>query len=190
MLKSTFGWGGTALPAVILKKRYCVKPSGDWKMTTHSERNEEKSMPTLREMVADLNLNIFSTSCGLLDITVRAHNCLKYEKIFYLGELVQKTERELLLIYNLGKVSLKNIKEALSEHGLELGMNLETWPPPPPPVPLTIEQRIDILEDHVTSLRLEFMDLYPLITQTLENSSKVLANSSEVLKECRKEENK
>jgi hypothetical protein len=147
-------------------------------------------MPSLREMVADMNLNIFSTSCGLLDITVRAHNCLKYGKIFYLGDLVQKTEVELLIIPNLGKKCLTDIKEALGEHGLELGMHLETWPPPPPPVPLTIEQRMDILEDHVSSLRLEFMDLYPLITQSLDTSSKVLANSSEVLKEYRKEENK
>ena len=137
-------------------------------------------MPTLKEMVADLNLNIFSTSCGLLDITVRTQNCLKYENIYYIGDLVQKTEKELLLIYNLGKVTLKNIKEALSEHGLELGMHLEAWPPA---VPLTIEERMVILEDHVASLRLEFMDLYPLITQSLENSSKVLVNSSKVLKE-------
>ena len=145
-------------------------------------------MPTLREMVADLNLNIFSTSCALLEITVRTQNCLKYGKIFYLGDLVQKTEVELLIIPNLGKKCLTDIKEALGEHGLELGMHLETWPPPPPPVPLTIEERMVILEDHVTSLRLEFMDLYPLITQSLDTSSKVLANSSEVLKEYRKEE--
>ena len=142
-------------------------------------------MPTLKEMVADLNLNIFSTSCAFLEITVRTQNCLKYEKIYYLGDLVQKTEKELLLIHNLGKVTLQNIKEALSEHGLELGMNLEAWPPPP--VPLTIEERMVILEDHVTSLRLEFMDLYPLITQSLECSSKLIQQSSEVLKDYRKE---
>jgi len=124
-------------------------------------------MPTLKEMVADLNLNIFSTSCGLLDITVRTQNCLKYENIYYIGDLVQKTERELLLIYNLGKVTLKNIK---------------AWPPP---VPLTLEERMVILEDHVASLRLEFMDLYPLITQSLETSREVLAMCSEVLQESR-----
>jgi hypothetical protein len=109
---------------------------------------------------------------------------LKYENIYYIGDLVQKTERELLLIYNLGKVTLKNIKEALSEHGLGLGMNLEAWPPP---VPLTLEERMVILEDHIASLRLEFMDLYPLITQSLETSREVLAMCSEVLKESRKE---
>ena len=140
-------------------------------------------MPTLREMVADLNLNILSTSTALLEITVRTHNCLKYGKIYYLGDLVQKTEAKLLLIPNLGQKCLTDIKEALGEHGLELGMHLEKWPPPPPPVPLTIEERMVILEDHVASLRLEFMDLYPLITQSLENSSKVLVNSSKVLKE-------
>ena len=102
-------------------------------------------------MTTYLNLN--TASCALLHITVRTQNCLKFEEIFYLRGLVQKTERELLLIYNLGKVTLKNIKEALSEHGLELGMNLEAWPPP---VLLTIEERMVILEDQVASLRLEF----------------------------------
>lgn len=158
--------------------------------TKHSERNEEKLMPTLREMVADLNLNILSTSTALLEITVRTQNCLKYGKLFYLGDLVQKTEVELLLIPNLGQKCLKDIKEALGEHGLALGMHLETWPPPPPPVPLTIEERMVILEDHISSLRLEFMDLYPLITQTLENSSKVIKHSSEVLKEWKSQKEK
>ena len=142
-------------------------------------------MPTLREMVADMNLNIFSTRAAFFEITVRAQNCLKSADIHYIGDLVQKTERELLLIPFLGKKTLKEIKEALGEHGLALGMHLENWPPPPS---LTIEERMVILEDHVTSLRLEFMDLYPLITQSLDTSSKVLANSSEILKEGRKEE--
>ena len=144
-------------------------------------------MPNLREMVADLNLNILSTRAAFFEITVRAQNCLKSADIHYIGDLVQKTETQLLMIPNLGKKSLRDIKEALQEHGLALGMHLENWPPPPS---LTIEQRMDILEDHVSSLRLEFMDLYPLITQSLDTSSKVLANSSEVLKEYRKEENK
>ena len=143
-------------------------------------------MPTLREMVADLNLNIFSTRAAFFEITVRAQNCLKSADIHYIGDLVQKTERELLLIPFLGKKTLKEIKEALGEHGLALGMHLENWPPPA--LSHTIEERMVILEDHVTSLRLEFMDLYPLITQSLDTSSKVLANSSDILKEGRKEE--
>ena len=60
--------------------------------------------------------------------------------------------------------------------------NLEAWPPP---VLLTIEERMVILEDHVASLRLEFMDLYPLITQSLDTSREVLAMCSEVLQESR-----
>jgi hypothetical protein len=129
-------------------------------------------MPTLREMVSDMNLNIFSTSSALLDITTRAWNCLKSEDIYYLGDLVQKTEAELLKVPNLGKKSLKEIKEALGEHGLELGMYLEKWPPPPPSLP--IEERLEILEKQVATLRLELTDAFPLLTQTLEHSQKVL----------------
>jgi len=129
-------------------------------------------MPTLREMVTDMNLNIFSTSSGLLEITVRAGNCLKSENIYYIGDLVQKTEIQLLMIPNLGKKSLREIKEALGEHGLTLGMRLENWPPPPPSLP--IEERLEILEKQVTTLRLELMEISPLITKTLAHSSKVL----------------
>lgn len=64
-----------------------------------------------------------------LELTVRSANCLKAENANYIGDLVQKTELELLRTPNLGKKSLNEIKEILSSHGLSLGMELENWPP-------------------------------------------------------------
>jgi DNA-directed RNA polymerase subunit alpha len=65
-----------------------------------------------------------------LELTVRSANCLKAENINYIGDLVQRTEVELLRTPNLGKKSLTEIKEVLEQHGLALGMRLENWPPP------------------------------------------------------------
>lgn len=65
-----------------------------------------------------------------LELTVRSANCLKAESIYYIGDLVQKTEVELLKTPNLGKKSLSEIKDVLSQRGLSLGMKLESWPPP------------------------------------------------------------
>ena len=64
-----------------------------------------------------------------LELTVRSANCLKAENINYIGDLVQKTEVELLRTPNLGKKSLTEIKAVLDNHGLQLGMRLEGWPP-------------------------------------------------------------
>ncbi|MGY0399031.1 MAG: DNA-directed RNA polymerase subunit alpha [Ostreibacterium sp.] len=64
-----------------------------------------------------------------LELTVRSANCLKAEKIDYVGDLVQCTEMELLKTPNLGKKSLNEIKDVLSQHELRLGMVLENWPP-------------------------------------------------------------
>ncbi len=64
-----------------------------------------------------------------LELTVRSANCLKAESIHYVGDLVQRTEVELLKTPNLGKKSLTEIKEVLASHGLSLGMRLENWPP-------------------------------------------------------------
>ena len=65
-----------------------------------------------------------------LELTVRSANCLKAENINYIGDLVQRTEVELLRTPNLGKKSLTEIKEVLESHGLSLGMRVEGWPPP------------------------------------------------------------
>ena len=64
-----------------------------------------------------------------LELTVRSANCLKAENIFFIGDLVQRTENELLKTPNLGKKSLTEIKDVLASHQLSLGMKLENWPP-------------------------------------------------------------
>jgi DNA-directed RNA polymerase subunit alpha len=63
-----------------------------------------------------------------LELTVRSANCLKAENIYYIGDLIQRTENELLKTPNLGRKSLNEIKEVLASKGLTLGMKLENWP--------------------------------------------------------------
>lgn len=70
-----------------------------------------------------------------LELTVRSANCLKAENIYYIGDLIQRSENELLKTPNLGRKSLNEIKEVLASRGLTLGMKLENWPPP------TLEKR-------------------------------------------------
>lgn len=65
-----------------------------------------------------------------LELTVRSANCLKAENIIYIGDLVQKTEVELLKTPNLGKKSLNEIKDVLAQRNLSLGMRVANWPPP------------------------------------------------------------
>jgi len=81
------------------------------------ERSEPEMDPLLLRPVDDLEL------------TVRSANCLKAENIFYIGDLIQRSEFELLKTPNLGKKSLTEIKDVLAQHGLSLGMKLENWPP-------------------------------------------------------------
>jgi len=64
-----------------------------------------------------------------LELTVRSLNCLKAEKIQYVGDLIQRVESDLLKTPNLGKKSLTEIKDALAARGLSLGTTLENWPP-------------------------------------------------------------
>ena len=64
-----------------------------------------------------------------LELTVRSTNCLKAENIYYVGDLIQRSEVELLKTPNLGKKSLTEIKNVLASHSLSLGMRLENWPP-------------------------------------------------------------
>jgi len=64
-----------------------------------------------------------------LELTVRSANCLKAENIYYIGDLIQRSETELLKTPNLGRKSLNEIKDVLAARGLTLGMRLENWPP-------------------------------------------------------------
>ena len=75
-----------------------------------------------------LNENLFR-SVDELELSVRSANCLKHANIKLIGDLVQKTEAEILATKNFGRKSLNEIKEILSEMGLSLGMKLENWPP-------------------------------------------------------------
>lgn len=81
------------------------------------EEPEDKIDPILLRPVDDLEL------------TVRSANCLKAENIYYIGDLIQRTEVELLKTPNLGKKSLTEIKDVLASRGLSLGLRLENWPP-------------------------------------------------------------
>ncbi len=91
----------------------------DFKIETTVEEKEEveKLNPILLKPIDELEL------------TVRSANCLKAENIQYIGDLIQRTEVELLKTPNLGKKSLNEIKGVLSEMGLTLGVRLENWPP-------------------------------------------------------------
>jgi DNA-directed RNA polymerase subunit alpha len=81
---------------------------------------------------AKLNENLFR-SVDELELSVRSANCLQNANIKTIGDLVQKTEAEMLKTKNFGRKSLKEIKEILAEMGLSLGMKLESWPPKTPP---------------------------------------------------------
>jgi len=81
-----------------------------------------------------LNENLFR-SVDELELSVRSANCLQNANIKSIGDLVQRTEAEMLKTKNFGRKSLKEIKEILAEMGLSLGMKLENWPPKTAPVP-------------------------------------------------------
>ncbi len=64
-----------------------------------------------------------------LELSVRSANCLKNDNIVYIGDLIQKTEGEMLRTPNFGRKSLNEIKEVLAQMGLHLGMEVQNWPP-------------------------------------------------------------
>lgn len=90
------------------------------------EGGEELSQPSRKSPDVD---PVLLRPIDDLELTVRSANCLKAESIHYVGDLVQRTEVELLKTPNLGKKSLTEIKEVLASHGLSLGMRLDDWPP-------------------------------------------------------------
>jgi len=103
--------------ATILQQQLSVFVDFDNEKEVVQEEEEEEVDPILLRPVDDLEL------------TVRSANCLKAENIYYIGDLIQRTEVELLKTPNLGKKSLTEIKDVLASRGLSLGMRLENWPP-------------------------------------------------------------
>ena len=89
-----------------------------------------KSSPMMKETADQQAINpIYLRPVDDLELTVRSANCLKAESIFYIGDLVQRSETDLLKTPNLGKKSLTEIKNVLATHGLSLGTKLDSWPP-------------------------------------------------------------
>ncbi|MEM7196032.1 MAG: DNA-directed RNA polymerase subunit alpha [Pseudomonadota bacterium] len=103
--------------ATILHDQISVFVNLEESMVQSKVEEEPDVDPTLLRPVDDLEL------------TVRSANCLKAENIYYIGDLVQHTETELLKTPNLGKKSLTEIKDVLAQRDLTLGMKLENWPP-------------------------------------------------------------
>ncbi|MGA7801876.1 MAG: DNA-directed RNA polymerase subunit alpha [Gammaproteobacteria bacterium] len=104
--------------ATILQEQLSVFVDLQGKEEERAETSEAEIDPILLRPVDDLEL------------TVRSANCLKAESIYFIGDLIQRTEVELLKTPNLGKKSLTEIKDVLATHGLSLGMRLDNWPPP------------------------------------------------------------
>lgn len=104
--------------ATILQQQLAVFVDLESESEPATEEQEDEIDPILIRPVDDLEL------------TVRSANCLKAENIYYIGDLIQRTEVELLKTPNLGKKSLTEIKDVLASRGLSLGMRLENWPPP------------------------------------------------------------
>ena len=104
--------------ATILHEQIAVFIQLEETSRSAGEISEEKIDPLLLRPVDDLEL------------TVRSANCLKAENIYYIGDLIQRTEVELLKTPNLGKKSLTEIKDVLASRGLSLGVRMENWPPP------------------------------------------------------------
>ena len=110
-----------AYAAKILKDQLSI-------FITFDEQQEEEEVSKLPEETEKLNENLFR-SVDELELSVRSANCLKHANIKRIGDLVQKTEAEILATKNFGRKSLNEIKEILSEMGLSLGMRLENWSP-------------------------------------------------------------
>ena len=91
---------------------------------------EEPHAVTAEERRPDLPFNPnLLRKVDELELSVRSMNCLKNDNIVYIGDLVQKTEAEMLRTPNFGRKSLNEIKEVLAQMGLHLGMEVPGWPP-------------------------------------------------------------
>ena len=91
---------------------------------------EEPEKEVVEETVPDLAFNpALLKKVDELELSVRSANCLKNDNIVYIGDLIQKTEAEMLRTPNFGRKSLNEIKEVLAQMGLHLGMEVPNWPP-------------------------------------------------------------
>ncbi len=112
----------------ILKRRFVVRqPSLAEQLEAFVDLRDVRQ-PEVKEEKPEFD-PILLRPVDDLELTVRSANCLKAEAIHYIGDLVQRTEVELLKTPNLGKKSLTEIKDVLASRGLSLGMRLENWPP-------------------------------------------------------------
>jgi DNA-directed RNA polymerase subunit alpha len=111
-----------AYAAKILKDQLSIMVNFEEEPETDEEETEDE--------LERLNENLFK-SVDELELSVRSANCLKHANIKLIGELVQKTESEILATKNFGRKSLNEIKEILGEMGLSLGMKLENFPAKP-----------------------------------------------------------
>ncbi len=116
---------GTINPEEAIRKAATILQ--DQLSTFVDLESKEEAKPKVQEVEID---PILLRPVDDLELTVRSANCLKAEQIYYIGDLVQKTEVELLKTPNLGKKSLTEIKDVLATRGLSLGLRLENWPPP------------------------------------------------------------
>jgi DNA-directed RNA polymerase subunit alpha len=104
------------------------------------DETEEPVIAETPKEEAKLNENLFR-SVDELELSVRSANCLQQANIKTIGDLVQRTEAEMLKTKNFGRKSLKEIKEILAEMGLSLGMKLENWPQRPSAAPASVEPK-------------------------------------------------
>ena len=113
-------WSAVAFASKILKEQLTVFINFD--------ETEEPVVVDAPVQETKLNENLFR-SVDELELSVRSANCLQQANIRTIGDLVQKTEAEMLKTKNFGRKSLKEIKELLADMGLSLGMRLDNWPP-------------------------------------------------------------
>ncbi len=118
---------GTIDPEEAIRTAACILNEQlavfvDFKPGTHPKPGDGGAAPPIDPILLQ--------SVDDLELTVRSANCLKAESIYFIGDLIQRTEVELLKTPNLGKKSLTEIKDVLAEKGLSLGMVIENWPPP------------------------------------------------------------
>ncbi len=104
---------------------------------------EEPSKATIEDRTPELEFNAaLLKKVDELELSVRSANCLKNDNIVYIGDLIQKSEAEMLRTPNFGRKSLNEIKEVLAGMGLHLGMEVPNWPPD------NIEELAKRFEDH------------------------------------------